>query len=271
MTSDLLEKIESFVEKEITTFHQAKLAALGKIDLVKLLSTKNPYLFRAKNLELASDLVGSLLDARISSSEEGLFGHFLEELAIFISSQTCSGKKAGMPGLDIELERDGTRYLIAVKSGNNWGNKSQHDELNRNLRTAVATLKQSGLTGDIQPTLGICYGNFPKKFKPHYLHVGGKDFWELISGSPTLYRELIEPIGHKAKEHNETFLEARAALINQLSANFVKDFSDNGKIDWAAIVDLVSKNKEPRQAKSKTNTKKRAVKKKKTPVGKKRK
>jgi hypothetical protein len=260
MTPELRRKIESFVEKEITAFHTAKAASLAKIDLIKLLSTKNPYLFRAKNLEVASDLIGSLLDARISSSEEGIFGHFLEELAIFISSETCSGKKAGIPGVDIELNRDGIRYLVAVKSGNNWGNQSQHKDLHRNLRAAVMVIKQSGQIGDIQPTLGICYGNFAKAYKEHYLHVGGKDFWELISGSQTLYRELIEPIGYKAKEHNQSFSDARAKLTNQLTKEFLEKFSVQGKIDWPKIVDLVSKSKEPRKAKAKKATAKKAKK-----------
>jgi hypothetical protein len=34
-----------------------------------------------------------------------------------------------------------------------------------------------------------------------------KEFWQLISDSDTLYTDIIEPLGHQAKEKNEEFLD----------------------------------------------------------------
>jgi len=45
-------------------------------------------LFRAKNILTAGELMEGLRDAFLSSSEEKLFGDFLEDLAVFVAKQT---------------------------------------------------------------------------------------------------------------------------------------------------------------------------------------
>src|SRR5260221_551993 len=112
--------VEKFIQKNIGDFHRSRIQSLEKLKLTEIVQRKNPYLFRAKNIVTASDLVQAILDARLSSSEEGLFGNFLEELAIFVAKNAGGGVKSAIKGIDIELVRDGVRYLIAVKSGKNW-------------------------------------------------------------------------------------------------------------------------------------------------------
>ena len=63
-------------------------------------SEKNPYLFKAKDINTAQDFVTFILDAHLSSQEETIFGGFLEELAIFICSQVYSGQKSAAEGID---------------------------------------------------------------------------------------------------------------------------------------------------------------------------
>jgi len=69
-----------------------------------------PYLFKAKNVTKAQDLVEGLLDARFSSSEERLFGDLLEDLAVFVVSQTCGGHKSTAQGVDLEFMNSGIHY-----------------------------------------------------------------------------------------------------------------------------------------------------------------
>ncbi|MCP4361921.1 MAG: hypothetical protein GY796_28245, partial [Chloroflexi bacterium] len=38
-----------------------------------------------------------------------------------------------------------------------------------------------------------------------YLKVVGQNFWYLISENKDLYTDIIEPIGYRAKQHNEAF------------------------------------------------------------------
>ncbi len=217
--------------------------ALGGIDLDELLSGHNPYLFRAKNIRTVSEMVQALLDARLSSAEEGLFGEFMEDLAVFVSQEKCNGRKSSTEGIDIELDRDGVRYLIAVKSGKAWGNSTQHKRLESNFQRAERVLRQNKGVGQIQPTLGICYGRFKKVDKGKYLHIGGQAFWELISGEPDLYMDIVEPIGHRAREFNDAFHTQRANAMNRMAREFTERFCRaNGSIDWPKIVTLVSKN-----------------------------
>lgn len=101
MNNRLRMKVEAFVQAEIIQFHQSRLQGLESLKLVKLLSSKNPYLFRAKNLDTASDLLNAVLGAWLSSSEEGMFGQFLEHLAIFVAMETCKGQKSSTTGIDL--------------------------------------------------------------------------------------------------------------------------------------------------------------------------
>ena len=78
------QKIYEYVEEHISIFHQRRLDYVqNKVDLLKILKQKNPYLFRAKNVLTAQDIIKGFLDAFLQSQEETLFGDFIEGLAIF--------------------------------------------------------------------------------------------------------------------------------------------------------------------------------------------
>lgn len=104
--------IQQYVSSNIESFHLKRIGRLKKLALSQVLRQKNPYLFRAKNITLASDLITALLDARLSSSEEGSFGGFLENLAIYVSEITGGGQKSAAEGIDIELTRKKMRVLV---------------------------------------------------------------------------------------------------------------------------------------------------------------
>ena len=69
-------------------------------------------------------------------------------------------KASGKGGTDLELTRDGIRYLVAVKSGKNWGNDDQHKKLIEHFNSSVRVLRQNGQVGQVIPVEGICYGKF---------------------------------------------------------------------------------------------------------------
>lgn len=239
----LRKKIEYFVHAHIGTFHQARIKNLRELKLKKLLENKNPYLFRAKNLNSAADLVFALLEARLSSSEEGSFGGFLENLAIYVATETFGGQKTPAHGIDIDLTRGDTRYLISVKSGKNWGNSSQHKALRHDFQEAVKIIRQAKLSARIQPTLGICYGRFKTRDNGLYLHIGGQSFWHLLSNDPNLYTDIVEPLGFEAERHDETFKQEKSNAFNRMTREFAIDFCDHaGAIQWSKLVQFVSQN-----------------------------
>ena len=71
-----LDDVRAYVNENIVDFHQRRIKSLEDLTLSKLLK-KNPYLFKAKNITTASQLIEGLLEAFLSSSEEKLFGDFL--------------------------------------------------------------------------------------------------------------------------------------------------------------------------------------------------
>ena len=245
MDERLRKQIGHFVQENIVEFHRWRAKNLNAITLAILVNSKNPYLFRAKNLNRASDLIEAVLAARLSSSEEGVFGKFLEELAIFVAKTTGRGKepKTSTTGIDIDLTWENVRYLIAVKSGKKWGNAQSIAKQMQDFKRAVKVIKQSKYAGEVLPVLGICYGNFKTKHHGDHLHIGGQSFWHLLSGDPSLYVDLVEPLGHEAQRYDDEFKQNVANLTNRLTREFTEKYCDaNGAIDWPKLVRAVSGN-----------------------------
>jgi hypothetical protein len=262
MDENLRREIERYVEEHISSFHVGRVNKIEKLILADLLKSKNPYLFRAKGLNTAPSYVKALLDAKLSSSEESIFGTFLEHLALFISGQTRGGRGSSASGLDIELLHQDTHYLIAVKSGVSWGNSSQWKTLRQEFSDALKRQKQRGGPVKLQPMLGICYGSVKRSETGLYIKLVGQDFWELISGDPELYKTIIEPIGHKAHEENARFELGRKAVEERLTGEFAANFCHaDDTINWGKIVELVSKNKQllVRAHRKKSRSRKRQV------------
>lgn len=237
-----LNSVNQFANENIVDFHKKRINSLESLTLGKLLK-KNPYLFKAKNIRTANELMCGLLNAFLSSSEEKLFGDFLEDLAIFVAGQTCNGHKSTAPGVDLEFENKGIYYVVSVKSGPSWGNSSQQSKLADDLQKAVTRLRQSQHGKNVQPVLGICYGKTKTSYLRGYLKVVGQNFWCLISENEDLYTDIIEPIGYRAKEHNEAFEIERAKVENRFTKEFIDEFcKEDGSIDWVRLVEFNSGN-----------------------------
>ncbi len=236
MTPINLNEVTCFVEERIPSFHEHRLTNLSKLKLHKVLKRKNPYLFRAKNVTTANELITGILDAHLSSQEETLFGAFLEDLAIFVCEQVYGGRKSTAEGVDLEFQRDDTFYIVSIKSGPNWGNSSQIARMKNNFKQAIRRLRQNSDMKAIVAVNGCCYGQDNSPDKGDYLKLCGQHFWEFISGDEHLYIDIIEPLGHKAKEKNEEFLEAYAQLLNKFTYDFMTDFCDDGIINWEKLI-----------------------------------
>lgn len=238
-----IKSVETYVSDNIVDFHKRRLKSLEDLALGKLLR-KNPYLFKAKNITRASDLIDGLLDAFLSSSEEKLFGDFLEKLAVFVAAQTLGGHKSTASGVDLEFFNNSVHYVVSIKSGTNWGNSSQQNQLAQDLSNAVRRVKQANSTANVQPVLGICYGRTRTAHtKRGYLKVVGQNFWYLISENEQLYTDIIEPIGYQAKHHNDGFIREKGNLTNRLTKTFMDRFCDqSGAINWLELVRFNSGN-----------------------------
>ena len=203
----------------------------------KILCRKNPYLFKAKNQNTAHDLVKTILDAHLSSQEEGIFGVFLEELAVFICGKVYGGRKSSAEGIDLELQKDGTIYLVSIKSGPNWGNSRQIAKMKDDFKKAKRILGTNTKGIRVVAVNGCCYGKDDNPDKSDYLKLCGQRFWEFVSGDENLFTHIIEPIGHKAKEKNEEFMIEYAKVINKFTLEFSNEYcSKSGEILWPELV-----------------------------------
>lgn len=233
--------VTDYVSKNIGNFHSARLTSLSKLELKKVLLRKNPYLFKAKNILTSEALVKLLLDAHLSSQEETIFGDFLEKLAIFICNKIYGGTKSSAEGVDLEFTKKGVKYIVAIKSGPNWGNSSQIKRMKDNFKKAKRILGTNTSKINIVAVNGCCYGRENKPDKSDYLKYCGQAFWEFISGNQDLYTEIIEPLGHQAREKNDEFQKQYAVLINKFTSEFSAEFCPNGSIDWKKLVEFNSK------------------------------
>src|ERR1035437_7609170 len=136
-----LKDVSQYVEANIGTFHDKRIASLDKLKLRTVLKKKNPYLFRAKYLVTTEQIVRGLADAFISSNEETIFGDWLEGLAIFINGKAFNGRKSGITGIDLEFDKEKIRHIVTIKSGPNWGNASQVAKMKSDFITATKTLR----------------------------------------------------------------------------------------------------------------------------------
>jgi hypothetical protein len=232
-----LRDIAVYVEQNIGSFHQKKIEGIGNLRLDRILKRKNPYLFKAKNMLTSEQIVKGILDAHISSNEETIFGDWLEGLAIFVNNMAYGGWKSGIRGIDLEFDKKGIRYIVNIKSGPNWGNSSQQNKMKADFITAQRTLRTSNSDLIIKAVNGCCYGIDRNCDKGSYYKYCGQLFWEFISGDTELYTEIIEPLGHRAKEKNDEFEHAYASMINKFTRDFSIDFcTKDGSIDWVKLL-----------------------------------
>jgi hypothetical protein len=220
---DLLKK---FVNENIDIFHDSRLNKLQSTQLTDLLKKKNPYLFRAKNLVTASDLVKDLLEAVLYASEEKFMGDFLERLAIYVVQEMWNGQKSSTTGIDLEFKKNDSRYLVSVKSGPSWGNSTSNAKQREYFHTAVAVIRQQSPLERVEPVLGICYSKKRTSYANGIMTIHGQLFWELLTDDADFYMDIVEPIGYRAQEHNEHFFKEKARILNLFTQEFMEKFCD---------------------------------------------
>lgn len=245
------EKLNTFIASDvIKPFYEIRLTRLESAKLSDISKRKNPYLFKAKNIETAGDLAKSILDAFLSSQEETIFGDLMENLAIHVCHEVFNGKKAEegkYKSVDLIFERDGKTYIVGIKSGPNWGNSDQVNIMKKNLKITKKLLRAEIGKTNIISVNGCMYGrdNHPHKVNKDpdlsYYKICGQSFWELISDDDQLYKKIIQPLDKEAKTRDAVFKELYVKKINEMTKDIVDLFYTKENLDWEKIIDYVSK------------------------------
>ena len=255
MSDTLLLAVQGYVEANIGSFHEKRLDTVREKQLNDVLSRKNPYLFRAKSPSVTR-LITGIMDAFLSSQEEGLFGNFLEGVAVFVARQVFGGYKpepADLTGIDLVFEKRGAVYMVDIKSGPNWGNSSQVTRMRQNFRDGIGKLQPQFPDKPIIPVNGCMYGKDRKPRKTgrfrqdgvaytiEYWKLCGQDFWHLISDNPQMYVEIIKPLGYRARKRNMAFQAEYDSFLNRLLREFLNTYAnDDGSIAWDRLTEFVS-------------------------------
>ena len=197
-------------------------------------------MYKAKNINSADQLVRSLASAFMSSAEETMFGDWLEGLAIYVAKVVYKGSKSSASGIDLEMDKDECHYLISIKSGPKWSNSTSLAKQMDYFQRAKRVYNTSHNRTMCYAIEGCCYG------KEHSVNnirtkICGQEFWSFISGSDTLYTDIVEPLGTEAKAKNDAYQIEYDAMINRFVAQFIADFCDKkGMIVWEKILKLNS-------------------------------
>ena len=222
------------VGEALTTFYTSLSKTLETIDLDKILKRKNPYLYRAKGISSAGQIVDGILSAYVSSSEETIFGNsFFETIAIVLSG----GQKAVTEGIDITVDKDNTIYSIAVKSGTSVFNADSRKRQEQNFQSAQKRAQQAHKA--FFPVVGYGYGKKKsvKGKEKFYQELAGKDFWEWFTGDPTFYTKIITYMGTRPDEYAKAFEDAYANAENRMVRDFtIKFCKEDGSIDWDKLI-----------------------------------
>lgn len=222
------------VEKALTEFYESLTKNLDAVDVDKILKRKNPYLYRAKGISSAGQIVDGILAAYVSSSEETIFGNaFFEPIAIVVSG----GQKAVTEGVDITVDKDNTIYSIAVKSGTSVFNADSRKRQEQNFQSAQKRAQQARKA--FMPVVGYGYGK--KKVRAEhekfYKELAGKDFWEWLTGDAEFYTKIIKFMGNRPDEYAKRFDESYAKAENRMIREFtIKYCKEDGSIDWDKLI-----------------------------------
>lgn len=256
------EAVVKAIAQALEEFYSSVISNMDKLNITKVMSRKNPYLYRAKAVSSAADIVDGVLSAFVSSSEETVFGNcFFEPIAIAASG----GQKSIAEGIDLEIDRGSKRIAVAVKSGTSVFNADSKKRQEENFLAANKLARQAGKA--LLPIVGYSYGrkskNNRKTSKPvkdwFFEELAGQEFWERITGDPDFYKKIIPFMGKEPEKYIEQFNESYSRAENRLIAEFTTNFcKEDGSIDWDELVEFNSgKEKKKTRAQLKKEEKKR--------------
>lgn len=220
----------------LMSFYKKLTNKLDSVDIYKVLKRKNVYLYRAKGVNSASEIVDDILSAFVSSSEETLFGNeFFEPLAIAVSG----GQKAMTEGADITVDKNGEIFTIAVKSGTRVFNADSRKRQEQNFKAAAKRAQQARKA--FTPVIGYGYGKKKLRAGSIYLELAGQDFWLWLTGDPDFYLKIIDLMGTRPDEYADIFRQAYNRALNRMVRDFSADFClRDGNIDWDKLVQFNS-------------------------------
>ncbi len=232
------ESIRVAIANALDTFYTSLISKINEIEIATIMKSKNPYLYRSKAMQSASDIINSVLHAFVSSSEETIFGNcFFEPIAIAASN----GRHSIAEGVDLEVLNDGTIYAVAIKSGTSVYNADSKKRQIENFTRARRTATQGRVL--YEAIIGYAYGqkNTTTRTGNWVQEIAGEDFWTAITGDRDFYKKIIGFMDELPERYVDRFNASYANASNRLIRDFSTMFcKEDGSIDWEKLVEYNS-------------------------------
>ena len=233
------QEVAQAIATALDNFYDRLITKVDGLNVKAVMKRKNPYLFRAKAMNGAAQIIEAILAAFVSSSEETIFGNvFFEPIA----TAAAQGQKALAEGVDIMVERDDAIYAIAVKSGTSVFNADSRKKQEQNFMAANKLAQQAKKR--FIPIVGYGYGNKKSSNRglpKFYMELAGKNFWTELTGDEEFYIKLIRLMDKLPEKYVEDFDLSYQKAANRLIKEFTQEFcSDDGSIDWEKLVEFNS-------------------------------
>ena len=247
MKNNLEEVATAAIATAIRNFYDALTNKIDRVSIRDVMRHKNPYLYRARAVVSATEIVDAVLRATVSSSEETIFGNlFFEPLALAVSG----GNKSTAQGLDIDIANPSANEIIgiAVKSGTSIFNSSSKKKQDEDMRKARTRVQQSRGV-HFKGIVGYGYGRKKSGSKGSYIfeELAGQAFWEFLTGEPDFYKKIADYMDGAPAKYAASFKEHYTLAENRLLKQFVDAFcKDDGSIDWDKLIEFNSGSAEER-------------------------
>lgn len=220
--------IEVFMSDFIVPFRKR----LKELTFRKLISRKNPYLYRASGIATVDELVERALGDFVSSSTETFFGTAIEH---FITSLP-GNIKSSAAGVDVERRTGNVIELFAVKSGPGGYNSSSFTTQREHLARTKTILEQQSNT-TVRAYVGFAYGRKQTgKPGPGYTVISSRELWERLSGESGFYKKLLDAYACVSKLYEGDLADVRSRLLQEAHS----DFSIEGGINWSKVLETSS-------------------------------
>lgn len=235
------EEITKTIGFALDDFYTTLIKRIDKLDIKAVMKRKNPYLYRAKAMQNAAEIVESVLSATVSSSEETIFGNvFFEPIAIAVSG----GDKALTEGIDLMIsnKEENVMYGVAVKSGTSVFNADSKKRQEQNFMQASKLAGQAKMRFDA--VIGYAYGKKREtgKGRPKmYRELAGQEFWAELTGDEDFYKKIIKFMGLLPEQYLADYKDSYNKAANRLVREFsIKFCTDDGSIDWDKLLEFNS-------------------------------
>lgn len=235
------EAVKESIAHALENFYGSLIKKIDGIDISTIMKSKNPYLYRSKAMQSAAEIVDSVLQAFVSSSEETIFGNcFFEPIAIAASN----GSKSVAEGIDLEIRdtSNNVLFVVAVKSGTSVFNADSKKKQEDNFNKAKKLATQGHMA--YEPIVGYAYGQKQESGRGKakiYQEIAGEDFWTMLTGDKDFYKKIIGFMGQLPEQYVDAFKQSYANASNRLIRDFSNMFcKDDGSIDWEKLIEYNS-------------------------------